>query len=82
LRHDRSVAAHHGGFDFGVVEERRRENEQLEYFPSPRHAVAEMLVHVELNPCELVPDFAQLRRRATAARRSPLGWSWRYLTAR
>jgi hypothetical protein len=29
-----------------------------------------MLVHVEPNRCELVPDFAQLRRRATAARRA------------
>jgi hypothetical protein len=85
LRHDLSVAAHHRGFDFGRIEEqRRREPMWSRTFPSPCHARlahcsgscccrAEMLVHVEPNRCELGPDFAQLRRRATGAARGSAG---------
>jgi hypothetical protein len=65
VRPDLSVAAHHGGFDFGRVEERgRREPTGSRtfhrhvmppgsLFPSSCCCCAEMLVHVEPNRCKL-----------------------------
>jgi hypothetical protein len=66
VRPDRSVAAHHGGFDFGRVEEGRRREPTwsrtfhrhvmpawLILFPGSCCCCAEMLVHVEPNRCEL-----------------------------